>query len=230
MNGIFQKKNSGTVKDIDVQKRRVTGFLSAFGNIDHDNDIIVKGAYAKTIVERKGNIFFLSQHDWSKPLGKFDVLEEQEKGLYFEAEIVNTSYGLDTLKLYEAGVVAEHSVGFTTIQSDFDQKTNIRTIKEIKLYEGSAVTLGANSNTPYLGMKSGIKETNDQISKIMNVLKSGNLTDETYIQLEIAFKMLQTRAFELGKEHSIKGNEPLIIDTPKLDVEPLFNTINSLSL
>jgi len=228
MKGLIEQKNGGSVKDIDLKTRRVSGYLSGFGNLDHDNDIFVKGAYSKTIVERKGNIFFLQQHDWSKPLGKFDVLTEDEKGLYFEAEVVNTSFGLDQLKLYEAGIVEQHSVGFQTMQSEMDKKSGIRKIKEVKLYEGSAVTLGANSDTPFTGFKSGIKEANNQITKIMSVLKSGNLTDETFMQLELALKQLQTKAFEIGK-HSIKEDEPIIITQTK-DYEPLIKTLNNFKL
>jgi len=227
MKGMIEQKNGGSVKDIDLKNRRVSGYLSGFGNVDHDNDIFVKGSYSKTIVERKGNIFFLQQHDWSKPLGKFDVLTEDEKGLYFEGEVVNTSFGLDQLKLYEAGIVEQHSVGFQTIQSDFDTK-GVRNIKEVKLYEGSAVTLGANSDTPFTGFKSGIKEANNQITKIMSVLKSGNLTDETFMQLELALKQLQTKAYKTGK-HSNQDIEPSP-GTRNKDYEPLINTFNNFKL
>ena len=149
MKGILETKNSGSVKDVDSKNRIVTGYLSSFGNIDYDNDIIVKGAFQKTIKERFAEIFFLYQHDWSRPLGKFKELKEDDKGLYFEAEIVETSYGLDQLKLYESGLVNEHSIGYQVIKDEWDKNAEIRTIKELKLYEGSAVTLGANSQTPF---------------------------------------------------------------------------------
>ena len=127
MNGILELKNNGSVKDVDVSNRKVTGYLSAFDNVDYDNDIIVKGAFQKSIKERFNNIFFLYQHNWEKPLGKFTSLVEDEKGLYFEAEIVQTSYGIDQLKLYESGLVKEHSIGFQTIKSD-RESSGLRTI------------------------------------------------------------------------------------------------------
>lgn len=226
MKGILELKNTGSVKDVDSKSRIVTGYLSAFGNIDSDNDIIVRGAFQKSINERFNSIFFLYQHDWSKPLGKFNKLEEDEKGLYFEASIVETSYGLDQLKLYESGLVAEHSIGFQVIKDEWDRNTEIRTLKELKLYEGSAVTLGANSNTPFTGFKSQTQQK-DAISKIVTLMKSGNLTDDTFIQLELALKMLQSEAYELGKtENTQSQNEPSA-DTQMKAYEPLINTINN---
>lgn len=228
MKGILELKNTGSVSDVDVKSRIVSGYLSSFDNIDSDNDIIVKGAFQKSINERFSSIFFLYQHDWSKPLGKFKTLQEDQKGLYFEAEIVETSYGVDQLKLYESGLVNEHSIGFQTIKSD-TATSGTRTIKEVKLYEGSDVTLGANSQTPFTGFKSQTQQK-DAISKIVTLMKNGNLTDDTLIQLELALKMLQSEAYELGKtENTQSENEPSA-DTQMKAYEPLLNTLTSFKI
>ena len=195
------KSLNGNIKDVDVKKRIVTGYLSAFGNKDFDNDIVEKGAFAKSIRERKDDIFFLNQHNWSQPHGKFDVLKEDNFGLYFESKafVEGVSYSDDVLKLYEAGIIKEHSIGYNTIQSDFDKSTQIRTLKEVKLYEGSNVTLGSNPNTPFQGMKS-LTEVNDQCTLLYKAIRNGTFTDETFILLEFALKDLQTQAYELGKK------------------------------
>lgn len=222
MNEILSYKSIvGEVKDVDTKKRVITGYLSGFDNKDYDNDIIVKGAFKKSIDERKNDIYFLNQHNWSQPHGKFSVLQEDSKGLYFESEpLIDTSYSSDTLKLYEAGIVKEHSIGFQTILSDFDTKASARIIKEVKLYEGSNVTLGANPETPFTGFKSlTLKEVNNQHKLILKAFRDGNFTDDTFSLLEIALKQLQKQAYELGKK-SLSNKEPLIINTP-LDVEPI---------
>lgn len=205
----------GSVKDIDSKGRVVTGYLSSFGNKDHDGDIIVKGSYSKSISERKDNIFFLNQHNWQQPLSKFRVLREDEKGLYFESEpLPDTSYANDVMKLYEAGVLKEHSVGFQTVKADYDREDDTRYIKEIKLYEGSVVTLGANSSTPFTGFKSNIKEVDEEVKTLMKAIRSGNFTDETFTLLEIALKQLQLNAVEIYKKSL---SEPFK-DTP---IEPM---------
>ena len=231
MKGILKfKNNDSSVKDVDMKRGIVTGYLSSFDTKDYDNDIIVKGAYKKSINERKENIFFLNQHNWSQPHGKFNVLSEDSKGLYFESEpLIKTSYSQDTLKLYEAGIIKEHSVGFITVQSEFDTNEKARIIKEIKLLEGSNVTLGANENTPFTGFKSmSLEQTNSQVNKIVKMLKNGTLTDETFVLLEIALKQLQKQAYDIGINKSL--TEPSKPDTPikePISYNSEVNTINN---
>ena len=232
MKGNIEFKSSfAGIKDVDTKNRIVTGYLSEFCSLDYDKDIIEKGAFTKSIMERKNDIFFLNQHDWKQPHGKFNVLQEDNKGLYFESmQLPNTTYSNDLIELYSMGIVKEHSIGFSTIKSDWQKDGITRIIKEVKLYEGSNVTLGANPNTPFTGFKARTeKEINDQVILIIKSVRNGNFTDETFGQLEIALKMLQTEAYELGKkaleEPTIitQDKEPLIIDTLKQFTNSLKN-------
>ena len=223
MNGLLEYKSiSGNINDIDVKNRIVTGYLANFGTKDSDDDVIEKGAFAKSIKERKDSIYFLNQHDWSKPHGKFNELKEDNTGLYFESmPLPNTSYSNDLLELYALGIVNEHSIGYqvTKVLQGENWK---RTIKEAKLFEGSNVTMGANSKTPFLGFKNrSIGEINDQVGLILKAVKNGSFTDETFMQLEIALKQLQLESYELEKKALeepiiITQEEPLIIEQIKL--------------
>jgi uncharacterized protein len=229
MKGLLEYKNfTAEVKDIDMKSMTVTGYWSKFGNVDYDDDIIAMGAANKTIAERgpmgSNEIFFLNQHNWSQPHGKPTVLEAQEKGIYFESKVAPTSYGKDALVLYAEGIVVQHSIGFSTVKADYDQKTGVRTIKEIKLYEGSNVTLGANPETPFIGFKSlTMAEINDQITKMMKLLKDGSLTDEGFGRLEIALKQFQLEAYNLGK-NSLESTEPKQI-TPAAEEPNILESI-----
>jgi hypothetical protein len=225
MDGLLEFKSIfGSISDVDTKSNIVTGYLSEFGSKDYDSDIIEKGAFAKSIAERKNDIFFLNQHDWKQPHGKFNVLQEDSKGLYFESNpLIDTTYSSDAIKLYAAGIVKEHSIGFQTVKSEWHKDGYTRTIKEVKLYEGSNVTLGANKNTPFTGFKSrSLQEINDQVSLIMKATRTGTFTDDTFMQLEIALKQLQLESYELGKkalEEPIlitQNNEPLQIESLKL--------------
>lgn len=203
MNILEFKSLIGEVKDVDVKGRTITGYLSAFGNKDFDGDIIEKGAFKKSITERKDNILFLNQHNWAQPHGKFKTLMEDDKGLYFESTpfVKGVTYSEDTLKLYEAGIINEHSIGFTTIKDHYEKESDTRYIKEVKLYEGSNVTLGANNQTPFTGFKSlTLKEINDKCDRLYKAIRNGNFTDETFVLLEYALKDLQLEAYELGKK------------------------------
>ena len=233
MKGLLEYKNfTAEIKDIDAKSMTVTGYWSKFGNVDYDDDIIASGAANKTIAERgpmgSNEIFFLNQHNWSQPHGKPTVLEAQEKGIYFESKIAPTSYGKDALVLYAEGIVVQHSIGFSTVKADYDQKTGVRTIKEIKLYEGSNVTLGANPETPFTGFKSlTMVEINDQISKMIKLLKDGSLTDEGFGRLEIALKQFQLEAFNLGK-NSLSDAEPTLVTQEKDEPNILTEIIKHL--
>lgn len=227
MNPFLELKNNGTVKDVDAKSRIVSGYLSNFDNLDSDNDVIVRGSFAKSISERKDKIFYLLQHNWSKPLGKFNVLQEDEKGLYFEGEIVNTSYGNDLIELYSSGIINEHSIGFNVIKSNLDSK-GIRTIKEVKLWEGSAVTLGANSSTPFLGFKSELKFLQDKQSKILKALKDGTFTDDTFVMLEYALKQLMSDAYKLSSTQ--QEEEPTIVTPTEIEPQELSNIFKNFKI
>lgn len=228
MDVVLEYKNiTGGVQDVDTKSRIVTGYLSTFGNKDHDNDIIEKGAFQKSINERMNQIFFLNQHNWSQPHGKFAILKEDSKGLYFESNpLPNTSYSNDTLELYAAGIVAEHSHGFVTVKKSMEGNTRI--IREVKLFEGSNVTLGANSQTPFMGFKSlTMPELNEQTGRIMKALRNGTFTDETFGLLEIALKQLQLQSYELGKKSL--GIEPEPSTQTKSEPIPASEIIKSFT-
>lgn len=200
MKNLEYKDVTGGVEDIDAQKRVVTGYLSKFGNIDQHNDIMDEKAFNKTLSERKDDIFFLNQHNWQQPHGKFAELYTDSYGLKFVSNpLPDTSYSKDTLVLYEEGILKEHSVGFITEKDEY--KDGVRTIKEVKLYEGSNVTLGANSQAIFTGLKSLSKQDiDDRVKSILKAFKRGNFTDDTFTLLEIALKELQMYSYELGKK------------------------------
>ena len=209
MNGLLEYKSifNGVVKDVDKTSRTVTGYFSAYSSKDSDGDIIEKGAYTKTIKERANDIYYLFNHNWDYLLDKGSrslKLIDDAHGLGFEAKIADTNIGRDLMVYYEEGLVNEHSVGFVTQKAVYDKHQDARIIREIKLYEGSAVPMGANSNTPLTSMKSisTTKQANDYIGKIVKLIKNGNLSDEGFGQLEFALKQLQLFSFELGKQET----------------------------
>ncbi len=191
---IYKNITQGIIEDVDDVKGIVTGYFSAFNNIDSDGDVIVSGSYKKTVAENgpmgKNRIMHLLQHNPLMPLAKPMELMEDGKGLRFVSKITETSYGKDVIKLYAEGVFNEHSVGFEIIKSD--NKAGYREIREIKLWEGSTVTWGANANTPIESMKSWDKpKSEDMLAKFCNILRNGDVSDESMIQLEIGLKQIQ---------------------------------------
>ena len=203
------------IKDVSLTSRKVTGYLSSFDNQDSDGDAFIKGAYAKSISEngpgtRLERIAYLSQHRVSDLVGKFTHLEEKDHGLYFEGDIPDTTLGIDTLKLYEAKILKEHSVGVSIVHQNYEQGVNY--ITEAKLWEGSVVTWGANEETPFEGFKSLVsqEEVKQELEYFTKAIRNGTFTDKTFNLLEIGLEQL--------KSHLATLSEPSI-DTPKPNMQ-----------
>lgn len=223
MKKLQHKSISSEIKDVSLKDRVVTGYFSKFETKDSDGDIIRKGAYTKTIAENgmngKNRIVHLYQHDVNRVLGKPHVLKEDDYGLYFETKFADVSYAQDVLKLYDEGVINEHSVGFQTVKGDYKEDMGFYEISEVKLFEGSTVTFGANENTPFMGFKGQFDNTLGYIKKCQNLLKNGTLTDETFYLLEYQLKQLEQF---VDKNSQKDENKPSQKDTDS-DLLPSIN-------
>lgn len=193
------------LKDLDLKEGVIQAYAAAFGNWDDDNDLIEEGAFKKTIKERgpgakQPRVKYLFNHDPDAILGVPQTLKEDSKGLYFEARIVPTTLGLDTLKLYEAGVITEHSIGYDAITVKYDEDHPGpwgpgRVIKELRLWDISAVTWGMNSQTPTVGVKDADSTPIDgiraKLAAMDSLLRNGTLaSDDLCARLEAEAKLL----------------------------------------
>lgn len=184
----------------DIAGRTVTVYASAFGNKDSDGDIVMPGAFAKTLRENgpdspKPRIKHLWQHSSWELIGKPTAMVEDAKGLLATSVIANTARGNDALALYELNLL-EHSIGYRVVKSSRDEITQTTQLTELQLWEYSSVTWGANEDTPLVGMKSltplqQADKLADRWERIGKALRTGNLTDETCETLEIEIKQLQ---------------------------------------
>tara|TARA_A100001201_G_scaffold47679_1_gene47828 strand:- start:3085 stop:3771 length:687 start_codon:yes stop_codon:yes gene_type:complete len=182
------------VGDIDEKAGIVKGYGSIFGNKDSDNDIIEKGAYKKTLEETGSRVKYIYQHDITQPLGRMKELYEDDKGLAFVAEIPKTRLGEDVMALIKAGVITENSVGIMPVVKEYEDDKDIRYIKEVKLYEVSAVTLAANSEAKIHEVKGKHKTADifkDSITSINKLLKEANISDELGFDIEYVLQCLK---------------------------------------
>lgn len=200
------------IKDVDGKQGIVTGYFSNFDTVDSDRDVIRRGAFTKSIRENgpgsaKPRIKHLLNHNTSQPLGNLLVLQEDDKGLYYESQVGTHGLGQDFIKMIESGLIQEHSIGFNVIKrnqvGEWDKGDDaVWELTELKLWEGSSLTSwGANSNTPLVGMKSEQKAANaaKRVSAISKALRTGSLTDETCELLEIELKQLEQLFIDLTK-------------------------------
>ena len=178
--------------DVDDKNNIVKGYGSYFNNEDSDKDIIRPGSDQKTIKENGERVKYIYQHDMMKPLGKMTELREDEKGLVFTAEIPKTQLGKDVIELMKAGVITENSVGIMPIVKE--NKGDIREIREVKLYEISAVTMAANDQAKILDVKSfsNIDQVYKRYDNICKLLRKGNISDDLGYALESEILKLKT--------------------------------------
>ena len=189
------------VKDVDTKTRTVSGYFASFRdkkNPDSDGDIIIKGAFLKTIREQgpkssKPRIAHLKQHSPWDIMARIDELVEDSHGLKFHSYFPTTTLGEDSLKLYEAEIYREHSIGYRIIKAEQDHQANVQELKELKLWEGSAVTWGSDEFTYVDGVKSmDKKQSFDLLDRLIKALRDGSFTDETFYNLEIGLEQVKS--------------------------------------
>lgn len=223
---VYKTTQLGSVIDADEKAGIVKGYASVFGNMDSDGDIITAGAYRKTITENRSRIKYLYQHDLEKPLGKMIHLEEDQKGLVFEAEIPKTQLGKDVIELMKAGVITENSVGILPIQKQM--KDGYREISEVKLYEVSAVTLAANDQAMILDVKGNVdlEKVTKRYDRIAALIRKGDISDELGYALEAEIQKLKSYFIdyaEITQPTEIEVTEPI-----EVKADETFDHLNYL--
>ena len=182
----------------NVEKGIIEGYASHFDNKDSHGDIIQKGAFAKTIKEGSGRVKVLWQHNTYEPIGKPLAMSEDTKGLFTSSKISETDVGKKALILARDGVLNEMSIGYDTIKEDFDKKRNANLLKEIKLYEISAVTFASNP----LANVTSVKDLEHLIGQYQ--YSGGNALDIIAKQLFEQFKTLQNEPTQITHKESIE--------------------------
>ena len=190
------------ILDVDTEKKTVKAVWAAMGNIDLDGDVIMPGAFTKTIQERgpqgKNLIWALIDHeaDLKHAIGKPSELYEENGKLIAVTKIVDTELGEDIITMYNEGLINQHSIGFSIPKNKSEIRDGVRYIKECVLYEGSAVLWGANPETPTLGVFKGMNapaqlNASQRLEKMLKAFKHGKFTDETFQLIEIEIKQIQ---------------------------------------
>ena len=216
------------LKEIEAQSRRVTFMASKFDVIDSDNDIIRRGAFAKSILERgpesssNRKIAHLRHHDWEQQIGRIVKMEETHDGLIVVSDLGTSTKGDDALRDYQEGIITEHSIGFQYVADKIHTiehgESNVFEIKEVVLWENSAVTFGANEFTPVLDVSKGehishLDKLNKKMDAIVNSLRNGKGTEERFFTLEKRLQVLKAQFNALiTQEPVVKSATPAIVE------------------
>ena len=139
-----------------------SGYASIFGNEDQGNDIVQKGAFTKSLEQRPASkVKMLFQHKTDEPIGVFESIYEDSKGLYVKGKLaLGTQKGRDTYELLKIGALDGMSIGFKadpTKQGYNENKRGVRTLKEVDLMEISLVTFPMNEEAMVQSVKGNSK-------------------------------------------------------------------------
>ncbi len=120
----------------------IEGYASVFERLDGGHDIVLPGAFARTLAERPpSSIKLLWQHDPKQPVGIVEELREDARGLHVRARLLpELKRGREALALIEAGALDGLSIGYRTVKARHDASSGARLIEEIDLWEISLVT------------------------------------------------------------------------------------------
>jgi HK97 family phage prohead protease len=136
---IQHKSVALTLKREPDQDGVFEGYASVFGIVDQGMDVVERGAFRKSLGSRK--VKMLWQHDMSQPIGVWDDIYEDERGLFVRGRLLKeVEKGREAMALLRAGAIDSMSIGYRTIESMPEGDGRVRKLTEVDLFEISLVT------------------------------------------------------------------------------------------
>jgi HK97 family phage prohead protease len=138
----------------------IEGYGSVFNNVDSANEVVMPGAFTGSLVEskRKGrSIKLLWQHDRERPIGVWEDLAEDSKGLWGRGRLLKdvSALAAEAYGLLKEGALDGLSIGYREIETaPHEDKQGVRKLLKLDLREISVVTFAANERARVETVKS----------------------------------------------------------------------------
>jgi uncharacterized protein len=148
----------------------LVGYASTFGNVDRGGDVVVAGAFTKTITNIKANgIPLLADHmgRTASVLGTIYDAKQDSKGLKIWARISKAPSAQDVAIKAREGHLNRMSIGYEVMEEGFEDRKidgasyRVRLLKEIKLWETSVVVFPMNTEAAITSVKSFLDNLDD---------------------------------------------------------------------
>jgi HK97 family phage prohead protease len=226
------ERRTFTVQDVEARQAedgtmRLRGYAAVFNDPSVPmpfTETIAPGAFRKTLSETP-DVRLLINHE-GLPLARTKngtlTLTEDDRGLYMDATIADTSEGRDLYTLVERGDVDQMSFAFRVIRQKYNDDRSQRTLTEVSLADGdvSVVTYPAYPTTSV--------EAREALRKAIDAVKEGReVTGESLVVLNSIFEDLSEghdyimKAVEMMA--MLTGGEPEVeveVEEPELELEP----------
>lgn len=120
----------------------IEGYASLFGVADSGGDIVMAGAFARSLARRgAAGVKLLWQHNAAEPIGVWTSIVEDSKGLKVSGRLdLSVARAREALSLIRGGAVDGLSIGFRANRAATDKKSGLRRLIELDLWEISVVT------------------------------------------------------------------------------------------
>lgn len=146
------------IKAISEGNGSIEGYGAIKGNRDSYGDVIRDGAF-RNLEKLVKDGFLGDGHDWSKPVGYFEEVREDEQGLYIKATFHGTpdaqAIRAKVAERMAAGKSVGLSIGYFTKEASYGtvDGQEVRYLDGIEVFEVSVVTMPANDQAKVLAAK-----------------------------------------------------------------------------
>lgn len=189
------------------------GYASVFGNVDSYGDVCVAGCFGASLAKhrREGTKpLLLWQHDPAKPIGVWEDLAEDGKGLRGTGRLLKgVRQAEEALILLKAGALRGLSIGYREVAAEPDGMH--RKLLELDLIEASIVSFPANRRANVTAIKN-----TDNYALLRARLLAGDLPSDRELEkgMRDAFDLSNSQAERVvrllrkGPALGEPGNEP----------------------
>ncbi len=135
------------------------GYGSVFGVKDSYGDIVIPGAFSKSLqnwTDKSAFPAMLWQHRMDEPIGVYTAMAEDDNGLFLQGRLLIDDDPLSKRAHahMKAGSITGLSIGYVLKDWEFDKAKDAFLLKDIDLWEVSLVTFPANDEARVSDVKS----------------------------------------------------------------------------
>jgi HK97 family phage prohead protease len=152
-----------------LHEREFSGYGSVFGNVDLGGDVVMPGAFRKSLSAKQGKLpQMFWAHDPAQVPGKWVDMSEDKRGLVVKGVLADTPLGNEIHTLLKMEAVRGLSIGYVTKEQEFEED-GTRLIKEVDLWEVSIVSLPMNPLAEVVHAKSRLSGNGEYVPTVREI-------------------------------------------------------------
>jgi HK97 family phage prohead protease len=180
------------------------GYASTFGNVDNGGDKVMPGAFVEGLASARRygrTVKMLWQHDPDQPIGVWEDMAEDAKGLWVKGRLVmEVPKAREAHALAKAGALGGLSIGYRVKEAA--PEGNVRLLKKLDLFEVSMVTMPMNERAKLTAVKAD--------EDILEKLRAGDrLTEREFETLVKGLGLSNSQAERAARIHLKGPGEPV---------------------